>query len=172
MTESGLNSAQQRGARSLVVRGLLSVTADGPVFSQEVVETVLGAATAPSWVAAYVATADQPTTLAGDSTYVYRAEPSWLLDFVSPGGIHQLGVTAADDAEALILALAKNVFDFGFLGNPTDAVLFVGNSASPEWVKIREGELEVGQFSAQTFAPSISVAEWTGTEVAAVFGGA
>jgi hypothetical protein len=172
LDESGIARSQQLGLRSLVVRGLLDSAARPPGVAPEISDIVRTVAEAPSWVAAYVASTGSPTKLAGDSTYVYRAEPSWLLDAVSPGGIHQIGATTNENAEELIVALAKNVFDFGFRGDRTDAALFIGNSESPEWVKICAGELELGHFSEGAFVPISSVSDWTGAEIASVFASA
>lgn len=168
LSEDGLSRSERSGLRSLAVRGFLDVSQDSPTIDAEVAQTVLLASKAARWTAAYVAAIDAPTVLAGDSTYLYEAESESLLDAVSAAGVHQFTSTSADDARALFVALAKNVFTFGVRGDSTDAALFIGGNASDEWVRVCMGEVVVGTFTASAYSAESSSGVWTGSELQAV----
>lgn len=170
MTEDGLRRSRLLGERSLLVRGLLDVSGEKPAYQSEVVGTILAAAEAPRWIAAYVAAAITPGELAGDSTYVYEGASGWLVDMVSPTGVHQLAPSTDGEARELMVAMAENVFAHGIRGESQEAALFVGNSDSPEWVRVSTGEVSVGRFSDGTFEPTSASSAWTGIELDSVLG--
>lgn len=146
-----LAAAAARGRRSLLVRGLANPSDSGVEISTDVAETLERAVSARN-IAAWVASEEDPSVLAGSSTVIYRQPNGDLVDLTSAIGIHDFRSLSAGDADAIIVALAKNVFDFGFSGpRSPGARLLVGEFGGPSVVLVSAGKIEAGSWTATGF---------------------
>ena len=137
-----LQASIHRGIRSLVVRGL---DAEGACDEEAL---VLGAAKADSWITAYVGPGLGPAVVAGTSTFGFRVgDAHWVVDAVAPAGVHSFSTGSEDSAPNLIVALARNVFLYGIRDAENAAALHVGRSDAPTWARVRQGLVEIGDFS-------------------------
>ena len=155
-----LAAAAARGRRSLLVRGLATPSDSRVELSQPVIDT-LDRAVSGRIVLAWVASLDEPTVFAGSSTLLSRRPDGDQLDLTSASGIHDFRATTPDAAEAIVVAIAKNVFDYGFAGTaiPTTR-LFVGPFGGGPLALVSEGVLEVGEWTAAGIETGQTVTEW------------
>jgi hypothetical protein len=150
-----MSSARLRGIRSLAVRGLIVDAAP----TEDLSSIVKAAATASRWCAAFGADGDG-APLVGTSTYVLDcSDGSAVIDLVSRDGTHRLSSSEIADANQLLVALAKNVFDFGFTGAVPGLQLLVGRSDSPSWVAVKQGSLA----HAEVASDKVTVSDWAST---------
>ncbi len=148
-----MSSARLRGIRSLAVRGLIVDAAP----TEDLSSIVKAAATASRWYAAFGVDGDG-SPLVGTSTYVLDCnDGSAVIDFVSKDGIHRLSSSNIADANQLLVALAKNVFDFGFTEALPGLQLLVGRSDSPSWVAVKQGSLA----HAEVASDKVTVGDWS-----------
>ncbi len=142
-----LGRAAARGRRSLLVRELAGSSEGSVTIDVQVADAVQRAADSRC-VVAWVASVDQPARLAGSSTVIYRRQDGDLVDLTSGTGIHRLRTNVAEESEALVLAIAKNVFDFGFAGKPDPtARLVVGALDGEIALLVSKGSIESGKWS-------------------------
>lgn len=172
LDDGALVRSQRLGLRSLLVRGLLDSSTSPMTVSPEVADLVKAAAASPRWVAAYVASEKDPTVPAGDSTYAFQGSSGWLLDLVSPAGVHQISTSTSSDAVALIVALAKNVFTFGIVGDTDSAAIFIGASEPGSWAKVSKGEISTGTFTNEDFESASTTATWSAAAIESLIAGA
>jgi hypothetical protein len=113
LTQAGL-----RGVRSLVVRRLLTdsngtVGRPDPTVAQEV-SAFIGA---EKRVGAHIATAADPSVLAGASVNAALTPDGWLLDTVTADGIHALRRVSAEAAATTVIDFVEAVQN----SHPTEA---------------------------------------------------
>lgn len=155
-----LSRAAARGRRSLLVRELASPIEDSVSIDAQVVDAIQRAADSRC-VVTWVASSDQPARLAGSSTVIYRRQDGDLVDLTSGTGIHNLRTNDAAESEALLLAIAKNVFDFGFAGNPqSTARLVVGALDGKVALLISAGRIESGKWSLRGIDVESVLTDW------------
>jgi len=141
-----LAAAAARGRRSLLVRGLATPTDSGVEVAADIVGTLEQAASARC-VMAWVASVDDPAVLAGSSTVIHRRGGDDVIDLTSAIGIHDFRDIPAADATAIVVALVKNVFDFGFAGPTMPTIrLFVGEVGGDQVLVVSAGKLESGEW--------------------------
>ncbi len=158
---AAMSSARLRGIRSLAVRELIFDAAP----SQELSSIVKAAATATRWCAA-IGVDENGSPLVGTSTYVLdRGDGLTVIDLVSGDGTHRLSFSTIRDANQLLIALAKNVFDFGFTGDAPGLQLLVGRSDRASWVAVKEGAVGVAQVASQQVTFGNSSSDWTPDEI-------
>jgi hypothetical protein len=158
---AAMSSARLRGIRSLTIREL--TVDEAP--NQELSSIVKAATSATRWCAALGVDKDG-SPLVGTSTYVLDCGDGLaVIDLVSVDGTHRLSSTTIADAHQLLVALAKNVFDFGFSGVVPGAQLLVGCSDRDAWVAVQEGSTASAEVASDrvTFGPPSS--DWTPEEI-------
>lgn len=152
-----LAAAGSRGRRSLAVRGLRGESSKESV---ELLELVTAVGQAKSWSAAFAAS-EKNLEPAGSSTFVFGLEDgSVVVDIVEAGGVHRLARSTAADATFLLTALAKNVFDFGFVGGAVDGRLIIGSSASSSWITVQQGQIRNGRLVEGMFVTGSESPTW------------
>ena len=144
MSAKGLRHAAQVGLRSLMARDLVANEHAGLTFAPQVVDPIRAIAGASAWQAAYIADLDSPESVAGASTFVFETiGRSSFLDLVSAIGVHQFAESTAPDGSNLLIAQAKNVFDFGIRGADGGSRLFFGSNRSNVWVAVASQMIQV-----------------------------
>ncbi len=155
-----LAAAAARGRRSLIVRGLAIPTNSGVVVSADLIDTMEQAASSRC-VMAWVASIEASAVLAGSSTAIYRRPSGDLIDLTSAIGIHDIRAVSTGDADAIVVALAKNVFDFGFAGPANPAIrLLIGEFGGRSLVMVSEREVQFGSWTANGFEIGLESTGW------------
>jgi hypothetical protein len=127
--------------------GLATLTATGVEIAVDIVNS-LERAIASHSVMAWVASIDDPARLAGSSTVIFRQPHGDLLDLTSANGIHNLRSITAKASDEIVIALAKNVFDFGFAGGALSTTrLIVGEFGVGQVLLVSAGKTESGSWA-------------------------
>ena len=151
-----LQASNNRGVRSLAVRGLAKASGAGELaIDQEIFGLAKRVTTATSYLSAFVADRAHPVTVAGSSVTSYFGESSAppVVDSVTVSGVHALREESASDAQAAVVAFAENAFLGTTLpsGDVTALVvvvtLVVQDARSIEAVLVYPGGLETGVLS-------------------------
>lgn len=156
-----LAAAAARGRRSLLVRGLATPTDAGVDIAADVAG-VLEQAVASRNVMAWVASIDNPAVIAGSSIVIYRSPAGDLIDLTSAIGIHSFRSVRPADWEAIVVATAKNVFDFGFFG-PDDSStrLLVGRFGEASLLLVSVGKVEAATWGSAGLEVRSESTDWS-----------
>lgn len=112
-----VTAAALRGARSLAVRRLVSIEADGKVaqFTGESAAHVGAILHSTRLVVAYIASVAAPHGLRGGVTVLASVSETddAIIDLISGTGIHEINRVPASDATRAVLSFLRNGFDYG-----------------------------------------------------------
>lgn len=166
LDREALTSARLRGIRSLTVRGLIADAGPLPDFDR-----IIKAATSAKLWRMAIGVNESGSPLVGTSTYAFETtDSSTVVDIVTSDGTHRLSSSDIGDANDLFLALAKNVFDYGFAGDGSGVRLLVGRNDSTSWVGVSRGKLALAQVSSDGVQWGKTSSVWAPHEIARILG--
>jgi hypothetical protein len=167
-----LQASNNRGIRSLAVRGLATVAPqDGLTMDHGLLDLASRAIGASEYLAAYVANQESPGVPAGSSVTVYFAQGGGpaVVDSVTVSGVHALRAESPADGRAAVEGFAENAFRGKTLTATPGLVVVVATVTTGSFdvpaVVISEGSVQIGALAFKNspngqFSPSETSSEW------------
>jgi hypothetical protein len=175
-----LLDANDRGARSLVVRKLAQSSSEGFAIDGSLSSLVSRACGAPATVMAYIADNSNPQLLVGTSVFAFLSDQELsddVLDIVSPGGIHDLAEMPRNEAVDLFLRVINAAFVHGVTradNSEMSPVFLVKSTLSESWMNVSQASVEFGVLNTgdagSFFAASSSSNVWDVAQIKTALG--
>ncbi len=175
-----LQASNNRGIRSLAVRGLATVAPqDGLILDQGLLALTSRAIGANGYLAAYVADKESPGVPAGSSVTVYFAHDDGpaVVDSVTVSGVHALRAASSAEGRTAVSQFAEKAFVGKTLAGTSGLVVVVAkvsrDSDTTQGLLVSAGEVETGTLTFENapsgyFSASDTTSEWDPALISAI----